>query len=98
MLSLSTQYSGKDRVERAHLQIAGLLLPNQSTNTLLHLASGLIGKGQRQDVPRLIGMISQQIGNLIGQHTGFSRTGTRYYQLWAVTISDGLALSLIQLF
>ena len=39
----------------------------------------------------------QQKGYLIGQHARLARTGTRYYQLRAATISDGLALTFIQL-
>ena len=64
----SPQDSGKHAVEGSHLQIPGPLLAYQSAYTLLHLASGLIGKRQRQNLPRSHTLL-QKPRNLISQHT-----------------------------
>ena len=92
---LGTQDAGKDRVERSHLQPHGPLLPYQPTDTLLHLACRLIGKGQRKNIPRSHIVMVQQVSNLVGQHTGLARACTSYHKLRAVTIRDGLSLTIV---
>ena len=56
-LSFRSENTCKDRVERTHLQALSPLLPHKPTDTFFHLASSLVGKGQRQDVPRLIALL-----------------------------------------
>ena len=51
-----SQNTCKDGVECAHLQTLSPLLPHKASNTLFHLTSSLVGKGQCQDVPRLIAL------------------------------------------
>ena len=91
----SPQNAGKNRMKRTHLQIYSPLLPYQSANTFFHLTCRLIGKSQCQNVPRGHALL-QQIGNLIGQHTGFSRSGTGNHQLRSVTVFHRSTLPFIQ--
>ena len=69
MFSLSTKNTRKNGMERTHLQVACLFQTHQSAYTLFHLAGSLIGEGQCQNIPRLICMTRQQIGDFVGQHT-----------------------------
>ena len=94
-LGLGTQYTGKDGVEGAHLQIAGLVQPHQPPYALLHLAGRLVGKGQGQDVPGLHALL-HQIGYLVGQHARLARACTSYHQRGTIAIDDRLALTLIE--
>ena len=55
-LSFSAKNTCKDRVECAHLQTLSPLLPHKASYAFLHLTGSLVGKGQRQDVPRLIAL------------------------------------------
>ena len=50
------QNTCKDGVECAHLQTLSPLLPHKAAYAFLHLTGSLVGKGQRQDVPRLIAL------------------------------------------
>ena len=77
------------------MQALSPLLAYQSAYTVFHFSGCLVGKGQRQNIPRLISML-QQIGNLIGQHTRLTRSGTGYHQLGAITIDNGFALSFVE--
>ena len=95
VLGLSPQDAGKHRVEGAHLQPGGTVLPHQAPYAFLHLAGSLVGKRQRQDIPRCHAPL-QQVGNLIGQHTRLSRPCTGYHQLWPVAVFHGLPLAIVQ--
>ena len=79
-LGLGPEDTREDGMERAHLQVDGLMLTYQSGNTLLHLACRLVGKCQGQDIPGFQSYLLHQIGNLIGQHTRFSGACTSNYK------------------
>ena len=98
VLRFCPENARKHRVERTHLQIAGIVSTHQSAYTLFHLACCLIGECERQDVPRIHMMMRQQISYLIRQHTRLTRACTSDNQLRTITIRDGFTLSLIELF
>ena len=83
-------------MESSHLQALCSLLTNEPTYTFLHLACCLVGKSQRQNIPRLIALL-QEISYLIGQHARLARTSTSYHQLRPVTIFHSSALTIVQL-
>ena len=94
VLCFGTENAGKDGMESAHPQIARPLHTYLAGYTFLHLTRCLIGKGQCQDVPRLIAVL-QQISNFISQDTCLSRTCTGYHQRRPVVISHCCTLTLI---
>ena len=93
---LGVQDAEEDAVKGAHPEARGHLLPHPAGHALLHLAGGLVGKGQRQDVPRLHALI-QQVSHLVGQHTRLSRARPGYHQRGAVQILHRPPLALIQI-
>ena len=92
IFALVAQDTGKDGVEGSHLQIAGTVASHEQSDTLFHLSGGLVGKREGEDVPRGEPLL-KQIGNLVGEHFGFARTGTGNHQLRSFTIVDGFELS-----
>ena len=76
---LDMQNAQEHGVKGSHPQMARPLRPHLTGYTLLHFARRLVGKGQCQNVPRLVAIL-QQISNLVGQHARLSRTGTGYHQ------------------
>ena len=94
ILCFGTENAGKDGMEGTHPQITCPLHAHLTGYTFFHLTRRLIGKGQCEDVPRLIAVF-QQIGNFISQHTCLSRTCTGYHQRRPVVISHCCTLTLI---
>ena len=96
LVCLTAQDVGEHRVECSHIEPACLVQPHDFAYAVLHLGCSLVGKGQCQDVPwgkpRL-----HQICNLVCQHTGFSRAGTRNHQLRTVAVGHRLALAVVKL-
>ena len=82
-------------MESPHPEITGTFLPYLTGDTLLHFTSGLIGKGQCQNGPRLITVV-QQIGYLVCQHASLSGTGSGNHQRRAFVVQYRLALTFIQ--
>ena len=93
---LDAQNLIENGVERAHCELCGVLLANQLRNTLLHLARGLVGEGQRQNVPRLDAR-RQQVRDAVGQHAGLARTGARHNQAGALCGLHCGALHVVEL-
>ena len=79
MLRFGTKNTGEYGMESPHPQITCPLHTYLAGNTLFHLTGCLIGKGQREDVPRIVTVL-QQIGDFISQHARLPRTRTGYHQ------------------
>ena len=66
----------ENRMERAHLDPAGLLRSHQERDALLHLPGGLLGKSQGQYFSGPA-VSFQYVRNPAGKHPGLSGTGPR---------------------
>ena len=93
---MHTQEAREDGVEGAHPQFGCYLGTYKGAYTLAHLASGLVGEGKSQDVARVVAAV-EQVHNLVGEHTGLARPGSRYYEFRAPDILHGGTLCLIEL-
>lgn len=69
------QQTKTNRMESSHPAEAHPAI-QKLVNTFLHFASGLIGKGHRQNTIGLHIVGRNEMGYLIGNATGFSRTST----------------------
>ena len=97
MLRLGTQDAGEDAVEGAHVEMLSQVVAHQFSDTLLHLAGRLVGKGECHDAPGLHTLL-QQIGNLISKHTRLSGTCAGYHQRRSIYITHSLLLRFVQVF
>ena len=70
-------------------------LANHPVNTVAHLCSGLVGKGNGQNIPRG-NALGQKVGNLTGQHLGFPRTGAGHDEQRPVSMLHCFCLSWIK--
>ncbi|OPZ64437.1 MAG: hypothetical protein BWY83_03190 [bacterium ADurb.Bin478] len=68
---LSTEEPCKQRMKRADPH-AGDQMRRQPAHTLAHLAGCFVGKGHGQDFPRFGKAVGEDIGDAVGQHTGFA--------------------------
>ena len=102
-LCLCPQNACKHAVECAHLQVSRLFLAHQPAYAFLHLARCLVGKRQRQYIPRPDRIISrllsflQQPRDLIRQHPCLPRSCSRNHQTRPVAVLHRNSLTLIQL-
>jgi hypothetical protein len=70
----------------------------QPFDALAHLARGLVGERDREDLARL-GLVGvDQIGDAVGEHAGLAAAGTGEYQQGALAVRDRLPLGLVQSF
>ena len=95
MVGFCSENMREDRVEGAHVDVA-CLRTNNGLYALFHLLCSLVGEGEGEDVPWFQTFLADEIGNLVGEHSGLSRTGTRYNELRAIAVFYGGALTLIQ--
>ena len=66
-------------VECPHPKVTGTFRTYLPGDTFFHFTGRLIGKGKCKNIPGAVTVL-QQISYFVGQHTGFSRTGTGYHQ------------------
>ena len=78
-IGMTAQHFGSKRVKGAKPYLLGHR-PNQTCNAQFHLARGLVGKGHRQNIPRLCRAAGNQFSKARGQYTRFTCTGTRQNQ------------------
>ena len=52
-------------------------VPDQIVHSFTHLPGSFIGKGDRQNIPRLYAFVLNQIGNTVRQHPGLSASHTQ---------------------
>ena len=94
ILCLGAQHTRTDAVERTHPQVTSYILAHQTDDTLLHLTRGFVGEGQREYMPCRY-TLSQQVGNLVGQHTSLAGTGSGYHQQRTVVVRNGGTLTFV---
>ncbi len=71
-------------------------IADQALQAFAHFGRGLVGKGHSQNLPRLDPLLLNQIGDTMGQGTGFARTGPGQYQQRPILVQNRLALRSIK--
>ena len=66
--------------------------PDQADDPLAHLAGGLVGERDGQDLARAHVAGGQQVGDPVGQHPGLAGAGAGHDEQRAALVDDGLAL------
>ena len=94
-IGMAAQHFGSKRMKRAKPYLLGHR-PNQTSNAQFHLACSLVGKGHRQNIPRLCGAAGNQFSKARGQYTRFTGTGTRQNQQWPIKGFHSFALCRIK--
>ena len=69
---------------------------DERSNTLFHLPRCLVGKSDGEDFERRDAEIADQVGNALGEHTSFSRTGPSNDEQRAFGMDHGLVLDGIE--
>ncbi len=69
---------------------------HQLLDALLHLARGLVGEGDREDLPRVDPALGQQVGDAVGEHPGLAGTGPGDDEQRRTGVHDGGALLGVQ--
>ena len=82
--SVATQDLGADGVEGAEPGHALAPRPHERADALLHLAGGLVGEGDRQQLLRPRPARRDDMGDAGGQHTRLARARTRQHQHRAI--------------
>ena len=83
-------------MERAGMNLSRPLLAHYLSYAFLHLVSCLVGEGKGEYAPWCHAALDE-IGNLVGEHTGLSRTSSGNNKLCAVAVFHGGALAFIEL-
>lgn len=65
-------------------------------DALLHLARGLVGEGDREDLARVDVPLAQEVGDAVGEHTGLAGARTGHDEQRGAGVHDGRALVLVQ--
>jgi hypothetical protein len=63
---------------------------------LLHLAGGLVGEGDREDLPRLRIPRTEQVGDAVRQHAGLARARAGDDEQRPALVDDGLPLRAVE--
>jgi hypothetical protein len=92
MCALLAQNLHPQRVKSTHRQPACRLAFHQMFHPLLHLARGLVGKGDRSDIACIHAALLDQVGDLGGNHPRFATAGASQHQERAIQIFGGFAL------
>ena len=93
MICISTKDAHTHGVEGGDQAILGCWI--QLVSSLFHFPSGLIGKGNSQDIPRIDHFFINQVSNPMGQDTGLTRTCPRHDQEGTFCCLDRLRLAVI---
>jgi quercetin dioxygenase-like cupin family protein len=73
---LATQDPDARLVEGGDPHPVGQPVPHQPADPLGHLAGGLVGEGDREDLERVDVVITDQVGDPVGEHPGLARPRT----------------------
>ena len=88
---LQPEEAGTEGVEGAYGQVLGPYAQKRA-QTLFHFPRGLVGEGNRQDVPGRNAQAQNQVGNAVGQHARLTRTGSGPHEHRAGGRGHGLPL------
>ena len=83
-------------MECTHPQPGGHFGAGESLDAPAHLACGLVGESQREDMPGVVAAV-QQVHNLVGEDTRFAGPCSGDDQFGASEILDGGALRVVEL-
>ena len=70
-----TQDPGAQGVERAHLDLAAVVRPDEGDDPLAHLAGGLVRERHGEDPPRRDVLHAHQVGDAVGDDARLARPG-----------------------
>ena len=74
-------------------QAASIGALDQLADSGLHLARGLVGKGDGDNMLRANAALFDQVGNLARDHTGFAATRASQHQQWTADVLDSFLLT-----
>ena len=83
------------RVEGHHPHGAGGG-PDQRGNPLLHLAGGLVGEGDREDLGGPHTLLADEMGDALGEHARLARAGSRHDEQGAAAMGHGFLLGRVE--
>ncbi len=69
-----------------------LRLFQQFRDAFLHLRCGLVGEGERGDMPGFIAAVFDQVRDFLRDHARLAGTGASQHQTWAIHVFDGFTL------
>ena len=95
VLVLGAQDAHARRVERRHPHQPGPR-PDQRGDPLLHLAGGLVGEGDRDDLAGMHVPCGEQVGDPVGEHPGLAGPGAGHDQQRRAGVADRVALRPVQ--
>ena len=97
LLAVAAQHAHAHRVKRADPEIA-CRGADHALESRLHLARGLIGKGDREDAIRENFLLVEQVRDAVRKHAGLPGTGPGEDQTRPVGMFDGSALNVVEQF
>ncbi|GAB3863819.1 hypothetical protein GCM10027610_111160 [Dactylosporangium cerinum] len=92
---LGPQDAHARRVERRHPHQPGATA-DEVGDALLHLAGGLVGEGDRDDLTGVHGTGREQIGDPAGQHLGLARAGAGDDEQRGTLVGHGVTLRTVE--
>ncbi len=95
LLRLAAQDADARAVEGHHPHRVGTRA-DELLDALLHLARGLVGEGDREDLPGVHIALAEEVGDAVGEHAGLAGAGAGHDEQRGVRVNDGRALVLVQ--
>ena len=87
-LGVFTQDAREDRVEGPHADVARALARHHLRDAVAHLLGGLVGEGERQDVPRFDPLF-YHVGDARGEHARLARARSGDDERGGVVVDHG---------
>jgi hypothetical protein len=95
VLGLPAQDADAHRVERRHPH-GRRAAPDQRVDPLLHLRGGLVGEGDRHDLPGVHVALGEQPADAVGEHPRLARAGAGDDEQRRAGVHDGLDLARVE--
>ena len=92
---VAAQDAHAGRVERRHPHTLRHR-PNEGADAVAHLAGGLVGEGDGQDLERRQAVMVDQVGDAMGEHAGLARPRPGHHQKRSAGMGDRLVLGRVQ--
>ena len=90
--AVDAQHAHAHGVERAHPHAAHAPALQEALQALLHLAGGLVGKGDGEDLPGHDAQVLQHVGDAVRQHARLARAGACQHEQRALHLKHGTFL------
>ena len=94
---VTAEQAGADRVEGPHVEILGDAVPEQAFEAVLHLARGLVGEGDREDLVRRDAVHRDEVGDAVDDDPGFPASGPGEDQQRAVDVRRREPLGIVEI-